>query len=137
MYSHGLAAIALCEDYGMSNDKAVGVAAQKAINFIQAAQNSKTGGWRYHPGEEGDTSVVGWQLMALKSAQMAGLSVNPAVLDGTKSWLISVGKGGGGGTQRRLAAASSHISPTAARRLPCRPSDCCAANICHAGRQIP
>lgn len=67
MYSHGLAAIALCEDYGISRDKTVGVAAQKAINFIQAAQNTKTGGWRYHPGEEGDTSVVGWQLMALKS----------------------------------------------------------------------
>ena len=46
MYSHGLATIALCEDYGMSHDKAVGRAAQKAINFIQAAQNTKTGGWR-------------------------------------------------------------------------------------------
>ena len=67
MYSHGLATIALCEDYGMSGDKTVGEAAQRAINFIQAAQNTKTGGWRYHPGEEGDTSVVGWQLMALKS----------------------------------------------------------------------
>src|SRR6266481_4987873 len=99
MYSHGLAAIALCEDYGMSKDKSVGVAAQKAINFIQAAQNTKTGGWRYHPGEEGDTSVVGWQLMALKSAQMAGLNVNPGVLDGTKRWLKVVSKGAAKGTK--------------------------------------
>ena len=97
MYSHGLATIALCEDYGMSRDKSVGQAAQKAINFIQAAQNTKTGGWRYHPGEEGDTSVVGWQLMALKSAQMAGLSVNPATLAGTKKWLQSCNAGGAGG----------------------------------------
>jgi len=97
MYSHGLAAIAVCEAYGMSKDKTVGAAAQRAINFIQAAQNSKTGGWRYHPGEEGDTSVVGWQLMALKSAQMAGLTVSPAVLDGTKKWLLSCSKGGGAG----------------------------------------
>ncbi len=72
MYSHGLATIALCEDYGMSSDKTVGEHAQKAINFIQAAQNTKTGGWRYHPGDEGDTSVVGWQLMALKSAKWPG-----------------------------------------------------------------
>jgi Prenyltransferase and squalene oxidase repeat len=99
MYSHGLAAIALCEDYGMSHDKSVGAAAQLAINFIQSAQNSKTGGWRYHPGEEGDTSVVGWQLMALKSAQMAGLNVNPGVLDGTKRWLKIVAKGAAKGTK--------------------------------------
>jgi hypothetical protein len=99
MYSHGLAAIALCEDFGMSHDKSVGAAAQLAINFIQSAQNSKTGGWRYHPGEEGDTSVVGWQLMALKSAQMAGLNVNPGVLDGTKRWLKMVAKGAAKGTK--------------------------------------
>ena len=68
MYSHGVAAIALCEAYGLSKDKVVGAAAQKAINFIELAKNAKTGGWRYHPGEEGDTSVVGWQFMALKSA---------------------------------------------------------------------
>lgn len=94
MYSHGLATIALCEDYGMTRDRSVGIAAQNAINFIQAAQNTKTGGWRYTPGEEGDTSVVGWQLMALKSAQMASLSVNPATLEGTKKWLRSVSAGG-------------------------------------------
>jgi hypothetical protein len=97
MYSHGLATIALCECYAMSKDKNVGRAAQKAINFIQAAQNIKTGGWRYHPGDEGDTSVLGWQLMALKSAQMAGLSVNPAALDATKKYLQTVAVGAANG----------------------------------------
>ncbi len=66
MYSHGIAAIAMCEEYGMTHDKFVRDAAQKSINFIEAAQNTQSGGWRYHPGEEGDTSVLGWQLMALK-----------------------------------------------------------------------
>ncbi|HEX3999123.1 MAG TPA: prenyltransferase/squalene oxidase repeat-containing protein [Pirellulales bacterium] len=94
MYSHGLATIALCECYGMSHDKNVGRSAQKAVNFILAAQNTKTGGWRYHPGDDGDTSVLGWQLMALKSAQMAGLSVNPAAFDGARKWLKAVGVGG-------------------------------------------
>ena len=75
MYSHGLATIALSEAYGLSGDKQVGMAAQGAVNFILNAQNAADGGWRYNPKDPGDTSVVGWQLMALKSAHMAGLNV--------------------------------------------------------------
>ena len=33
------------------------------------------GGWRDTPGKPGDTTVTGWQLMALKSGQMAKLEV--------------------------------------------------------------
>ncbi len=90
MYSHGMATIAICECYGMSHDKIVRGPAQKAIDFIQAAQNQTTGGWRYSPGDEGDTSVLGWQLMALDAGQRAGLKVDPAALDGAKKWLKSV-----------------------------------------------
>ena len=90
MYSHGLATIALCEAYGLTGDKDVGRAAQGAVNFILAAQNAADGGWRYMPKEPGDTSVVGWQLMALKSAHMAGLDVGGSVFSGTSKWLDSV-----------------------------------------------
>ena len=72
MYSHGLATIALCEAYGLTGDKQVGVAAQKAVNFIVKAQNAADGGWRYYPGDAGDTSVFGWQLMALKARKWPG-----------------------------------------------------------------
>ncbi len=68
MYAHALATMALCEAFGMTGDQRVGAAAQAAVDFIAAAQNRQTGGWRYHPGEEGDTSVMGWQIMALKGA---------------------------------------------------------------------
>ena len=75
MYSHAMATIALCEAFGLSGDRNVATAAQAAVNFILAAQNKNDNGWRYNPGDPGDTSVVGWQIMALKSAQMVGLNV--------------------------------------------------------------
>ncbi len=97
MYAHGLAAIALCECYGISSDKLVGRAAQAALKFIMLAQDPAGGGWRYGPREPGDTSVTGWQLMALKSGQMAYLTVSPVVFDRAKGFLklCSGGKHGG------------------------------------------
>ncbi len=38
MYSQGLATIALCEDYGLTKESAVGSAAQSAIKFIERAK---------------------------------------------------------------------------------------------------
>jgi Squalene-hopene cyclase C-terminal domain len=93
MYEHGLAAIALCEAYGMTQDSRIGYAAQDAINFIESAQN-KEGGWRYtHGTDDSDTSVFGWQVMALKSGQMAGLKVSPNVLTACKKYLNSCSRG--------------------------------------------
>lgn len=79
MYAHGQATIVLCESYALTHDSLLRGPAQRAIDFIVAAQH-KGGGWRYTPGEPGDTSVVGWQLMALRSAQMADLNVPPETL---------------------------------------------------------
>ena len=61
MYAHGQCAIVLCEAYALSRDEELREPAQKAIDFIVAAQH-KQGGWRYSPRTPGDTSVVGWQL---------------------------------------------------------------------------
>ena len=99
MYEHGLATIAICEAYGLSNDQKLKPAAQAAVRFIEDAQNDSSGGWHYtaNPPTVGDTSVVGWQLMGLKSAQMAGLQVNPATLTKSKKFLGSVAKGKAGG----------------------------------------
>jgi len=74
MYAHGQAAIALCEAYALTGDDQLRDPAQRALGFIVRAQH-REGGWRYEPGQPGDTSVVGWQLMALKSGQMAYLHV--------------------------------------------------------------
>ena len=34
-----------------------------------------SGGWRYQPKDTGDMSQCGWQLLAIKSAQFAGISI--------------------------------------------------------------
>jgi len=96
MYSHGIAAIALCEAYGMTGDPKLKRPAQKAIDFIVAAQHKGSGGWRYRPGDKGDTSVVGWQVMALKSAEMAGLNVPQSTFSLAGKWLDSVESNNGG-----------------------------------------
>jgi hypothetical protein len=93
MYAHALCTITLCEAYGLTGDKMLGAAAQGAVGYIQSTQHPRTGGWRYAPGQEGDTSVVGWQAMALKSAQMATLTVNPPTLLGVKHWLDLAARG--------------------------------------------
>lgn len=77
MYTHGQGAIVLCEAYAMTGDEQLRIPAQKAIDFIVKAQYND-GGWRYQPqprSQAGDTSVVGWQLMALQSARAANLTV--------------------------------------------------------------
>ena len=96
MYSHGLAAIALCEAYAMTEDPELLVPAQGAINFIVAAQ-CRDGGWRYRVQDPlgGDTSVFGWQLMALKSGYMGHLSVPPVTIQGSILFLDKVGSNNG------------------------------------------
>ncbi len=89
MYSHGQASIALCEAYALTKDSYLRVPAQKSLDFIVAAQHS-AGGWRYYPGSEGDTSVVGWQLMALRSGHLAGLEVPPEAFERASKFLNSV-----------------------------------------------
>ncbi len=100
MYSHGLATIVLCETYAMAGPterakySKLGQAAQQAVRFIEYAQDPKGGGWRYQPQQQGDTSVVGWQLMALKSAGFGGLKVQPYVLGGVVNFLNYVSDDG-------------------------------------------
>ena len=87
LYSHGIATIALCEAYGMTGDPALREPAQKAVDFIIASQDPQRGAWRYVPRDGSDTSVSGWQLMALKSGELAGLQVAPAAYERVRQWL--------------------------------------------------
>ncbi|MCR9297028.1 MAG: hypothetical protein NXI32_30365, partial [bacterium] len=87
LYSHAIAAIAMCEAYGMTQDPELRQPAQRSIDFIVASQDPLRGGWRYRPGSGSDTSVSGWFMMALKSAQLAGLAVPPETFERLSSFL--------------------------------------------------
>jgi len=111
LYNHALATMALAEAYGMTGVRIYKERAQRAVDFLQGAQRpSPTGeglwGWRYaarqeierfHRGDtlddafrreiyDSDTSVTGWAVMALKSADMSGLRVAPENLAGALAY---------------------------------------------------
>jgi hypothetical protein len=86
MYEHGLATLLLGQVVGMVNEERPGFEKvhrihRNAVNLILRAQNVPRaqhdfGGWRYHPwSDDADISVTGWQLLALRAAQDAGLPV--------------------------------------------------------------
>ena len=94
LYSHGIAAMALSEAYGMTGDEQLRRQAQQGLNFIVASQHPTYGGWRYAPGAVPDLSVSGWQLMALRSGQLAGLDVPAETMAGVRRMLESASAGG-------------------------------------------
>lgn len=98
-YSHGIASIALCEAYGMTRDRQLQRPAQLALDFIINSQEPQLGGWRYGPQFGSDTSVSGWQLMALKSGDLAGLNVPKATYQRVTRWL-DYAQGAGGNPAR-------------------------------------
>ena len=87
LYSHGIATLALCEAYGMTQDESIKDNAQRAIRFLVESQDPQGGGWRYQPRIGSDTSVTGWCMMALKSAELSGLEVSKETYRGISKWL--------------------------------------------------
>lgn len=90
MYCHAMATLALVEAFGMTQDLRLQEPAQRAIDFICKSQNS-TGGWRYyHNSPDGDSSISGWMVMALRLATLVGLDVPPKALGEARRFFDSV-----------------------------------------------
>jgi hypothetical protein len=95
-YEHAVATMALAEAYAMTNDPDLKGPAQKGLNVVLARQNkdakAKDGaynglGWDYvGPNNRNDSSVTGWNVMALKSGLAGGLAVGNG-MEGSKTWL--------------------------------------------------
>ncbi|MBM4033064.1 MAG: hypothetical protein FJ291_14955 [Planctomycetes bacterium] len=83
MYHQAIATMALAEAFAMTRDPELRDPVRRAIAFIERAQQD-AGGWDYGDAPTGrnDTSVTGWQLMALKSAHAAGIEAGWPTLFG-------------------------------------------------------
>jgi hypothetical protein len=110
MYCHAMASLALCEAYALTGDKRLKGPVERAVDFTVKARCADGVGWRYLPGDTrgGDTSILGWVVMVLKSAREVGVNVPPESTSGALRWLEKVS----GGPNRGLA---SYQPPTMAR----------------------
>lgn len=97
MYCHGMASLALSESLAMTGDTRILPYVEKAVQFTVKAQHPISGGWRYQPGDMGDMSQFGWQVMALKSASLAGVPVPQKTREGMLHFLQRCEQGMHGG----------------------------------------
>jgi hypothetical protein len=119
MYCHAMATFAMSEAYGMTGDPKLRDPVRRAVARTLTAQHPTAGGWRYFPGDPGDTSQLGWQLMALKSAELAGIPMPEAAKRGAMRFLDSVSSGEHGGlASYRPGERASR--PMTAEALACR-----------------
>jgi len=119
MYCHAMATFAMSEAYGMTGDQRLRDPVYRAVAYTLAAQDPSGGGWRYKPGDPGDTSQLGWQLMALKSAELAGIPIPDRSRRAALKYLESASSGQHGGlaAYRPVERASR---PMTAEALVCR-----------------
>jgi hypothetical protein len=90
MYNHTVCALAMSEAYGLTGSNLFKDQAQKGVDFTIAAQNPGKG-WRYsYKCGDNDSSVSGWAVMVLKSAEISGLSFPPSGYSGCRAWYDEV-----------------------------------------------
>jgi hypothetical protein len=125
IYQHGLATAALCEALAIDRvlmrmiqkDKKVKFidpdgneikykdlknlgevlqnACQMTVNYLVFHQDPKGGGWGYQPKSAGDTSILGWQVMALISGRSERVETPSATWNGINSYLNAVSSASG------------------------------------------
>ncbi|WP_428306775.1 hypothetical protein [Lacipirellula sp.] len=97
MYCHSMASFAVSETMAMTDDERLGPLVRGATRFTIAAQHPTDGGWRYRPGDTGDTSQLGWQVMILRSAERCDVAVPPIIWTRVDRFLRQVERGQAGG----------------------------------------
>jgi hypothetical protein len=101
MYCHAMATLALCESYALTGDERLRNPVERAVTFLVNSRARDSLAWRYAPGAPiGDTSILGWVVLALKSAKVVGIPVSATVQNGTLTWLNKVAGGPAHGLAR-------------------------------------
>lgn len=89
MYSHAIATTALAEALAATGDAELKDVVRRAMQVIiqtpTLSTDATTSG-----NAAGDTAIVGWQVMALHSAQLAAITVPPESLALARRWLARV-----------------------------------------------
>lgn len=97
MYCHSMATFAVCEAMALTNDQRLQPMAKAAVRYTLSMQHPRDGGWRYRRGDTGDTSQLGWQMMTLKSADLAGIHIPATTWSLVERYLRRVRRGNTGG----------------------------------------
>lgn len=106
MYEHALATLALSEVWGMSSRSDVRDALKQAVEVILRSQHA-SGGWRYQPVPlDHDVSVTVMQVVALSSAQEAGIMVPVETIDRAMDYIKKCQRKDGGFAYRYQGGSS-------------------------------
>ncbi len=98
MYEHAFSTLLLAEAWGMILMPALEPTLQRAVEVIVQSQNP-SGGWRYKPNSrDADLSVTTAQIVALRAAQNAGISVPAGVIERAVQYVKSCATDDGGMT---------------------------------------
>lgn len=120
MYGHGFATLALAEVYGMTHRHDLKPKIEAAIKLIEDVQNQDgqpqhDGGWRYNPRQgEADISVTVVQVLALRAARNAGLSVPQSTIDRAIAYMRRCNNSSDGGFQYQVRQGPSGPARTGA-----------------------
>lgn len=119
MYCHGIASLAVGEAYALTGDPRLQSALTRAVTFSVSSQHPTSGGWRYQPGDRGDMSQFGWQVMALRSAELGSLPVD----ERTRSLMLKFLDSATSGKQKGLGSYRAGERPSrtmTAEAIACR-----------------
>lgn len=107
MYGHGFATLFLAEVYGMSPRDDVRDKLRLAVKLIVNTQN-REGGWRYFPvRRDADISVTVCQIMALRAARNAGISIPKSTVDACTKYVRNCQNPDGGFSYQLLTGTTS------------------------------
>ncbi len=132
LYNHSIATMAMGEAYIFSGKSPLlKRPLTKAVTLILNAQNPYNA-WRYSldPSGANDTSITGWMVFALETANDAGIPVDSGAFEGAKNWFDTMtdpgtgrtgytfGDGGGpGGPPSRLPGYIERFPPDKSEAL--------------------
>ena len=110
MYDHAIATLAMCEVYYIDQSPTLKSKAQKAIEFISQARNPyRVWRYAYPPNGQNDSSVTGWMIFALKSAQDSKLRIDEEAFNDSITWFDDMTDGVGRVGYRKAGETSSRI----------------------------